>query len=111
LTPLPGDLVATQIFDHALAGDSLAQTILDRCAQTLAHAIYNVSLVINCPLFVLGGSIGVHPALWKTTRELLPQGDRRVHLKLVRSTLGQDAQVIGAICLALETAGSRVQSS
>jgi glucokinase len=108
VTPLPRDLVATQIFDHALAGDSVAQTILNRCAQTLAFAIYNLSVVLNCPLFVLGGSIGMHPALWKTTQEIVAQRDKRVQPTLVRSTLGPDAQVIGAICLALETAGSRV---
>jgi len=45
LTQLPRDLVATQIFDHALAGDSLAQTVLHKSAQTLAYAIYNLAAV------------------------------------------------------------------
>ena len=108
LTQLPRDLVATQIFDHALAGDGLAQTVLNRSAQTLAYAIYNLAVVLNCPLFVLGGSVGMHPALWKLTREILAQRDKRVQPKLVRSTLGPDAQVNGAICLALEAASSRV---
>ena len=49
-TPLPRDLVATQIFDHALAGEALAQTVLQRSAQTLAYAIYNLAVVLNCPL-------------------------------------------------------------
>src|SRR5271155_2978314 len=35
-TELPKDLVATQIFDYALAGEALAQTVLQRSAQTLA---------------------------------------------------------------------------
>jgi glucokinase len=108
LTQLPRDLVATQIFDHALAGDGLAQKVLNRSAQTLAYAIYNLAVVLNCPLFVLGGSVGMHPALWKSTQEILGQRDKRVQPKLVRSALGPDAQVNGAICLALETASSRV---
>ncbi len=108
LTQLPRDLVATQIFDHALTGDGLAQTVLNRSAQTLAYAIYNLAVILNCPLFVLGGSVGMHPALWKLTREILAQRDKRVQPKLVRSTLGADAQVNGAICLALEAASSRV---
>jgi glucokinase len=111
LTPLPRELMATQIFDHALAGDALAQTVLDRSAQTLSYAIYNLSVVLNCPLFVLGGRIGLHPALSQATEELLAQRDKRVQPKLVRSALGPDAQLAGAICLALETAESRVFSS
>jgi glucokinase len=108
LTQLPRDLVATQIFDHALAGDGLAQKVLNRSAQTLAYAVYNIAVVLNCPLFVLGGSVGMHPALWKSTQEILGQRDKRVQPKLVRSTLGPEAQVYGAICLALEAASSRV---
>lgn len=108
LTPLPRDLIATEIFDHAVAGDALAQTVLGRSAQTLAYAIYNLAVVLNCPLFVLGGSVGMHAALWKSTAEILAQRDKRVQPKLVRSTLGAEAQVNGAVCLALEAAASRV---
>ncbi|MGC2399709.1 MAG: ROK family protein [Acidobacteriaceae bacterium] len=108
LTPLPNDLMATQIFDHAVEGDSLAQKILHESAQTLAYAIYNLAVVLNCPLFVLGGSVGLHPALWTRTQEILAQRDKRVQPKLVQSSLGADAQVNGAVCLAIEAANSRV---
>ncbi len=107
-TQLAKDLVATQIFDHALAGEPLAMAVLEKSAQTLAYAIYDLAVVLNCPLFVLGGSVGMHPALWKWTQDLLVNRDTRVQPKLVRSTLGPDAQVNGAIHLALETARSRV---
>jgi glucokinase len=110
-TPLPKDLVATQIFDHALSGDPLAQAVLHKSAQTLAYAIYNLVVVLNCPLVVLGGSVGMHPALWKSTQEILAQRDKRVQPKLVRSTLGPEAQVSGAIQLALDAAASRVLST
>jgi glucokinase len=111
LTQLPRELVATEIFDHAAAGDVLARSVLSKSAQTLAYAIYNLAVVLNCPLFVLGGSVGMHPAFWKATQEILELRDKRVQPKLVRSTLGPDAQVNGAICLAIETALSRVLSS
>jgi glucokinase len=111
LTPLSRELVATEIFDHAAAGDSLAQTVLNKSAQTLGYAIYNLAVALNCPLFVLGGSVGMHPSLWNATQEILAQRDKRVQPKLVRSTLGPDAQVNGAIWLAIETASSRVLSS
>jgi glucokinase len=106
-TQLPRDLVATEIFDHALAGDALAQTVLHKSAETLAFAIYNLAVVLNCPLFVLGGSVGMHPALWQRTQQILAQRDKRVQPNLVRSTLGSDAQVKGAIQLALDTTCSR----
>ena len=86
-------------------------TILHRTAQTLAYAIYNLAVVLNCPLVVLGGSVGMHPALWESTREILAQRDKRVQPKLLRSTLGPEAQVNGAIQLALDAAASRVLST
>jgi glucokinase len=110
-TPLRRDLVATQIFDHALQGDPLAQAVLHKSAQTLAYAIYNLAVVLNCSLVVLGGSVGMHPAFCDATREILIQRDKRVQPKLVRSTLGPDAQVNGAIQLALDAAASRVLST
>ena len=93
-----------------LPGDSLAQTVLHQSAQTLAYAIYNLAVVLNCPLFVLGGSVGMHPALWKLTQEILLERDKRLQPKLLRSTLGPDAQLNGAIQLALDAAASRVLS-
>jgi glucokinase len=111
LTPHPQELVATQIFDYALAGDALARQVLDKSAQTLAYAIYNLAIVLNCPLFVLGGTVGMHRALWTATRDILSQRDKRVQPDLLRSTLGSDAQVNGAIHLAIETATSRVLTS
>ena len=103
--------MATQVFDYAHAGDRLARQVLDKSAQTLAYAIYNLAIVLNCPLFVLGGTVGMHPALWSTTRDILSQRDKRVQPDLLRSTLGSDAQVNGAIHLAIETANSRVLTS
>jgi glucokinase len=70
-----------------------------------------MAVVLNCPMFVLGGSVGMHPALWKLTEEILAQRDKRVQPKLLRSTLGPDAQLNGAIHLAIDTASSRMLSS
>jgi glucokinase len=111
LTQHPRELMATQVFDYAQAGDRLARQVLDKSAQTLAYAIYNLAIVLNCPLFVLGGTVGMHPALWRATRDILAQRDKRVQPDLLRSTLGADAQVNGAIHLAIEAANSRVLTS
>jgi glucokinase len=106
-TSLRRDLTATEIFDGAQNGDPLAMAVLEQSARILAHAIYNMSLVLNCPLFVLGGGVGMHPALEDATRRVLEQWNERSQLQLTRSILGADAQLIGAIRLALATANSR----
>jgi glucokinase len=103
-TTLPKEMVASEIFDAALAGDSLAQTILQQSARMLSHAIYNTSLVLNCPLFVLGGGVGLHPALCAATRGMLQQWAVRGRPDLIPSELGPDAQLMGALRLALDTA-------
>jgi glucokinase len=106
-TTLPNNLNATQIFEYALAGDALAQTILQQSARMLANAIYNVSLVLNCPLFVLGGGVGIHPVLGDATQNIIDRWSGRVRPQLTPSALGADAQLMGAIGLALDTAKSR----
>ena len=104
---LPKDLTATEIFDQAQAGDALAQSILEQTARMLSYAIYNMTLVLNCPLFVLGGGVGIHPALCSTTQSMLERLNMRSQPHLAGSALGKDAQLMGAIRLALDTAGSR----
>jgi glucokinase len=103
-TALPQEMVASEIFDAALAGDPLAQTILQQSARMLSHAIYNMSLVLNCPLFVLGGGVGLHPALCSATQNMLLQWAVRGRPQLIPSQLGPDAQLMGALRLALDTA-------
>jgi glucokinase len=108
LTSLPKDATATQVLDHALDGNLLAQEVLQLAARTLAYAIYNMSLVLNSPLFVLGGSVGIHPALGDATRLVLNQRRPLVQPKLICSAMGTDAQLIGAIFLAIETVNKRL---
>jgi predicted NBD/HSP70 family sugar kinase len=103
-TSLCGNLTATEIFDGALEGDALAQSILEQSARLLAYAIYNMSLVLNCPLFLLGGGVGMHPALGNATRSALEHWHRRGHMQLIHSALGAEAQLIGAVRVALDTA-------
>lgn len=95
---------ATEVFDLALDGNPRAQTLLRQSATTLAQAIYNISLILNCPLFVLGGTVGLHPALCEAAQRLLDQWNVPGNPRLVRSALGADAQLLGALRLALDSA-------
>ena len=99
-TELPQNLTATQVFDAAVAGDTLANSLLDRAARTLGYAICNIALILNTPLVVLGGTVGLHAALRDRTQAVVDMHARRLRPQLVLSALGSDAQLMGAIRLA-----------
>jgi glucokinase len=107
VTTHSGDLTATEIFDLALTGNPFAKSILDRSAQILAYAVYNISLVLNASSFVLGGGVGMSGPLRDATETVLARYGEPAIPKLIVSSLGQDAQLMGAIRLALDTAESR----
>jgi glucokinase len=100
---LPIEFNATEIFDRAVEGDPRATALLRQSATMLAQAIYNITLVLNCPLFVLGGTVGLHSALCDAAQKMLDQWIVSGSPRLVRSSLGTDAQLLGSIRAALET--------
>jgi glucokinase len=102
-------LTATEIFDLAITGDRLAKVVLDRSAQMLAYAVYNISLVLNPSVFVLGGGVGISKALRDATQKVLSRYNEPAQPKLIISSLGQDAQLMGAIRLALDTVERRTE--
>lgn len=71
----------------------------------------HISLVLNCPLFVLGGTVGMHPALRDATQKILDQWMVPGSPRLVRSTLGKDAQLRGSVRAALEAARAHINPS
>ncbi len=108
--PLPQELSATEIFERAQTGDRLAESVLERSARILAYAVYNISVVLNCSLFVLGGGVGMSAPLRGAAQRILDQYNEPARPRLTISSLGPDAQLIGAIRLALLTAESRIWS-
>jgi predicted NBD/HSP70 family sugar kinase len=99
-TQLPRELTATQIFDAAVGGDLPANGLLDRAARTLAYVVCNIALILNTPLFVLGGTVGLHAALRDRAQVVVDMHARRLRPHLVLSALGGDAQLMGALRLA-----------
>lgn len=110
-TLLPRELMATEIFDCAQNGEPLAKTVLIQSATALACAIYNISLILNCPLFILGGTVGLHPALADVTREILEEWSPRRSPRVMQSSLGADAQLLGAIRIALNLARGHAEAA
>ncbi len=101
------DLTATEIFDRALTGDQFAQTVLNRTAQVLAYAIYNICLILDCECVVLGGGVGMSLPLRDATQRVLDRYEGPTLPRLATSALGEDAQLMGAFRLALDLAESR----
>lgn len=96
-----GRFRATEIFELAAHGNASARKFLQSSAQVLANAITNISVLLNPSLIVLGGSLGTSEPLVGATRELLKKNDFAMP-RLAISTLGADAQLQGAIRLALD---------
>ena len=95
------NLQATEIFDRASRGDPLAAGVLNRSALLLAYAIRNIAVILNCSLFVLGGTVGLSKPFCDATQRILDERNERIRPRLTRSTLGADAQLMGAVALAL----------
>jgi glucokinase len=98
------NLTATEIFDRACGGDRLAQIVFNRTARVLAYAIYNICLILNCECVVLGGGVGTSSPLRNATQKILDQYEQPPACKVTTSVLGEDAQLVGAIRLALDIA-------
>lgn len=93
--------LATEIFDLAATGDSVGREILSRVAEHLAMAITNLSLVLDLSLVVLGGGVGYHPGLLRAIEKRLER-NQFARPQLIVSGLNGEAQIYGAIWLALQ---------
>ena len=100
-------LKPTQIFDNARDGDLASRKILEATAHILARAVANLSVTLNPSLIVFGGGIGTNLTLFQTTRRILEQNELAA-ARLALSLLGADAQLYGAIRLALDHAQAKL---
>lgn len=90
---------ASEIFATAAEGNRVARELLLSAAEHLATAITNMSLVLDMSLVVLGGGVSGEPLL-HATMECLARNEF-ARPKVVLSSLGRDAQLHGAVRLAL----------
>jgi glucokinase len=98
-------LKATDVFDLAEAGNRRAYDLLQRIADQLVMAVTNLSLVLDLSLVVLSGGVGGHGALLQAMRRKLERNEF-ARPQLAMSSLGGEAQIHGAIWLALQTAAA-----
>lgn len=103
-------LEAAEIFNLAGRSGSPAREVLQQTARILADAITNVCVILNSSLVVLGGRIGIHPALFEATGRILERNEFS-RPRLAVSSLGREAQLIGAVSLALNVADAKILPS
>jgi glucokinase len=94
-------LHATEVFELARRGNRDAKSLLRNSGRTLAYAVHNLAVVLNPSLIVLGGTVGGSKILLAEAKSVLKQYSEPTKPKLVLSSLGEDAQLIGGVRLAL----------
>ena len=104
-----GSVTAKEVFEAARDGDATAQKVVALEAEHLARAVAAVTSMIDPELIVLGGGIGGNGDLLikpieKRLRTLLRVPPPRI----VESSLGEEAIVLGALATALSTARQQV---
>jgi glucokinase len=100
-------LDAVEILGLADKGIPEAREVLNQTARILADAITNVCVILNCSLVVLGGRIGTQPGLFEATRRIVERNEFS-RPRLAVSSLGREAQLYGAVWLALNIADAKV---
>ena len=94
---------ASEILRFAREGNREAKRLVQQTAEAFACAVANVCAVLDCPLVVVGGCIGSDPAFFEQVRRRLERNDYP-RPRLVLSTLGEEASLLGAVWLALNAA-------
>jgi glucokinase len=107
---LRSQLDAIKILDLASKEIPEARVVLNQTARILADAITNVCVILNSSVVVLGGRIGTHPALFEATCRIVERNEFS-RPRLAVSSLGREAQLHGAVWLALTIADAKVLPS
>jgi predicted NBD/HSP70 family sugar kinase len=106
---IKGPVTAKELFEAARGGDKAAKEVVQIEAEHLARAVAAVTSVIDPELIVLGGGIGGNGDLLIAPIEKRLRALLRVPApRIVVSSLGDDAVVLGALATALTTAREQV---
>jgi glucokinase len=104
-TRLPADATARDVFEMARAGDADAAALCEEAATLIGIAVGNAVTVLDPEIVVFGGGLSREgEALLGRVREVVYRMVP-VRPEIVVSALGDDAQLYGAVRVALEAAG------
>lgn len=99
-------ITAEQVFRLAAEGDTIASYLVDDVLKYLGNALANIVLLINPGMIILGGALAqagellINP-LHTRIQELCPSAATQ-SLRVVQGSLGSDANLVGAVTLALQ---------
>ncbi len=102
----PEDLTAQQVFSLAEKGDMVAQHIIKEVHTYLGNALVNIVHIVNPSMIILGGPVAlagdalVGPLEQHIQKLSLPSASQS--LRVVPGSLGSQANLVGAITLALQ---------
>lgn len=99
-------ITAEQVFRLAAAGDKVAQSIVENVHTYLGIALANIIHLINPSIIILGGQVAqagdllIAPLRARIDDLCLAAASQSV--RLVQGTLGTEANIVGAVTLALQ---------
>ena len=91
---------AKAVFAAAAKGESWAHNIIDRSLEAIADLLYNIQLLIDPPLVIIGGGVGLAPGFLEQLKSRLADKPASQRPELRPAALGKFAGVIGAADLA-----------
>jgi predicted NBD/HSP70 family sugar kinase len=95
---------AKSVFDAARRGDAAATRVVDGVAERIAFAIAAVAAIVDPELVILGGGIGRQGDLLLEPVEREVAALSPLRPRIEASVLGDDAEIQGAIALAVASA-------
>jgi predicted NBD/HSP70 family sugar kinase len=102
------ELTPSRVFERARAGDGRATAVVQELGARIGLAIAAIVPVLDPELVILGGGIGgnidqLMPAIQRELKALSPFAPR-----IEASALGEDAELAGAVAMALDVAQERL---
>ena len=95
-----------QVLGLDAAGDAGVRRVLTDAGRTVGRAVADLANSLNPELVVLGGSLGAAPSLLTGLRgsiDRYAQPDTAAAVEVVAGDLGDRAEVVGAVALAIAT--------
>jgi predicted NBD/HSP70 family sugar kinase len=101
------DVDAKAVFDKAASGVEWAERLIETSVSHIAELLHNLQLMIDPPLIVVGGSIGLAPGFIDRLKSRLADLPASQRPEIRPAALGRYAGVIGAADLARQQLSSK----
>ncbi len=99
-------ITVAQIFQLAAEGDTVARAVIDEVLTCLGIALANIVHLVNPGMIIVGGPVAlvgdalIAPLRTRVRELCLPVASQ--HLQIVQGKLGPQANLVGAVTLALQ---------